>query len=169
MKLAKQFLLDLFFLLLQNWQLWENHYASTLHVFRDPASEYLINCWEFFIFQQSCFLRIVLFLILSLLENKNLWFQVLKRFSKKIFFFLKYCSFSGNTDQSDYFLAWKSLYALLCDQLNVQFSSVAQLCPTFCDPIDCSTPGFPVHHQFPELAQTHVHWVGDADWTVWPI
>ena len=50
-----------------------------------------------------------------------------------------------------------------------QFSSVAQLCPTFCDPIDCSTPGFPVHHQFPELAQTHVHWVGDANWTVWPI
>ena len=32
----------------------------------------------------------------------------------------------------------------------------------FCDPMDCSTPGFPVHHQLPELAQTHVHWVGDA-------
>ena len=31
-----------------------------------------------------------------------------------------------------------------------------------CDPMDCSMPGFPVHHQFPELAQTHVHWVGDA-------
>ena len=35
-------------------------------------------------------------------------------------------------------------------------------CPTLCGPIDCSTPGFPVHHQLPELAQTHVHWVGDA-------
>ena len=43
-----------------------------------------------------------------------------------------------------------------------QFSSVVQLCPTLCDPMDCSTPGFPVHHQFPELAQTHVHRVGDA-------
>ena len=32
----------------------------------------------------------------------------------------------------------------------------------FCDPMDCSTPGFPVHHQLPELAQTHVHWVSDA-------
>ena len=41
-------------------------------------------------------------------------------------------------------------------------SSVAQLCPTLCDPMDCSTPGFPVHHQLPELTQTHVHWVGDA-------
>ena len=42
------------------------------------------------------------------------------------------------------------------------FSSVAQLCPTLCDPMDCSTPGFPVHHQLPELAQTQVHQVSDA-------
>ena len=41
-----------------------------------------------------------------------------------------------------------------------QFSSVTQLRPTLCDPMDCSTPGFPVHHQLPELAQTHVHRVG---------
>ena len=45
---------------------------------------------------------------------------------------------------------------------SVQFSSVAQSCPTICDPMDCSTPGFPVHHQLPELAQTHVHPVDDA-------
>ena len=42
------------------------------------------------------------------------------------------------------------------------FSSVIQSCPTLCDPMGCSTPGFPVHHQLPELTQTHVHWVGDA-------
>ena len=36
-------------------------------------------------------------------------------------------------------------------------SEVAQLYPTICDPMDCSTPGFPVYHQLPELAQTHVH------------
>ena len=42
------------------------------------------------------------------------------------------------------------------------FSSVAQSCPTLCDPVDCSTPGLPVHQQLPELAQTHVHRVGDA-------
>ena len=45
---------------------------------------------------------------------------------------------------------------------SVQFSSVAQSCLTLSDPMDCSTPGFPVHHQLPELAQTHVHWVSDA-------
>ena len=44
----------------------------------------------------------------------------------------------------------------------IQFTSVAQSCPALCDPMDCSTPGLPVHHQLPELAQTHVHWVSDA-------
>ena len=42
------------------------------------------------------------------------------------------------------------------------FSSVTQLCPTLCDPVDCSTPGFPVHHQLLELIQTHVHRLADA-------
>ena len=45
---------------------------------------------------------------------------------------------------------------------SVQFSSVAQSCPTLCDPMDCSTPGLPVHHQLLEPTQTHVHCVGDA-------
>ena len=43
-----------------------------------------------------------------------------------------------------------------------QFSSVAQSCPTLCHPMDCSTPGFPVHYQLPELTQTHVHPVSDS-------
>ena len=45
---------------------------------------------------------------------------------------------------------------------SVKFSSVSQSCHTLCDLMDCSTPGFPVHHQLPELTQAHVHWVGDA-------
>ena len=45
---------------------------------------------------------------------------------------------------------------------SVQFSSVAQSCPTLCDPTNCSTPGLPVHHQLPEFTQTHVHRVSDA-------
>ena len=45
---------------------------------------------------------------------------------------------------------------------SVQFNSVAQLCLTLCNPMDCSMPGLPVHHQLPEFTQTHVHWVGDA-------
>ena len=44
----------------------------------------------------------------------------------------------------------------------LMFSLVTQLCLTLCNPMDCSTPGFPVHHQLPEPAQTHVHQVGDA-------
>ena len=44
----------------------------------------------------------------------------------------------------------------------LKFSSVTKSCPTLCNCMDCSTPGFPVLHQLPELAQTHVHWVGDA-------
>ena len=46
--------------------------------------------------------------------------------------------------------------------LSVQFSSVTQLCPILCDPMNCSTPGLPVHHKLPEFTQTHVHRVGDA-------
>ena len=45
---------------------------------------------------------------------------------------------------------------------SVQFSSVAQSCPTLCDPVNRSTPGLPVHHQLPEFTQTHVHRVSDA-------
>ena len=46
--------------------------------------------------------------------------------------------------------------------LVLQFSSVAQLCLTIYNPMDCSTPGFPVHHQLPEPTQTHIHRVGYA-------
>ena len=46
--------------------------------------------------------------------------------------------------------------------ISVQFSSVAQSCPTLCNPMECSTSGFPVHSQLPELIQTHVHRVCDA-------
>ena len=49
--------------------------------------------------------------------------------------------------------SWRSFY--------LQFSSVAQSCPTLCDPMNHSTPGLPVHYHFPEFTQTHVHQVGD--------
>ena len=45
---------------------------------------------------------------------------------------------------------------------SVQFSSVAQSCPTLCDSMNCSTPGLPFHHQLLEFTQTHIHRVGDA-------
>ena len=51
----------------------------------------------------------------------------------------------------------------------VRLNSVSQSCPTLCDPMDCSTPGFPVHDQLLELAQNHVHHVGDAIQTFHPL
>ena len=57
---------------------------------------------------------------------------------------------------------WCSLPIIWFVSGSVQFNSVAQSCPTLCNPMDCSMPGFPVHHQLSELAQTHVHWIGDA-------
>ena len=51
----------------------------------------------------------------------------------------------------------------------LQFSSVAQLYPILCDLMDCSTQRFPVHHQLPELAQTHVHWVSDVIQPFYPL
>ena len=48
------------------------------------------------------------------------------------------------------------------DWLHIHFTSVAQLCPTLCDPMNRSTPGLPVHHHLPEFTQTQVHRVGDA-------
>ena len=54
------------------------------------------------------------------------------------------------------------LQALESEVSSVQFSSVAQSCPTLCDPMNCSMPGLPVHHQLPEFTQTHVHRVCDA-------
>ena len=53
--------------------------------------------------------------------------------------------------------------------LSVQFSSVAQSCLTLCDPMNCSTPGLPVHHQLLEFTQTHIHQVGDAIWPSHPL
>ena len=52
---------------------------------------------------------------------------------------------------------------------SVQFSSIAQSCPTLCDPMNCSMPGLPVHHQLPEFTQTHVHRVGDAIQSTHPL
>ena len=55
-------------------------------------------------------------------------------------------------------------FQLLCAEVHVspQFSAVTQSCLTLCDPMDCSMPGLPVHHQLPEFTQTCVHWVDDA-------
>ena len=65
------------------------------------------------------------------------------------------------------FLHYRQIFTSLATRkahflLSVQFCSVAQSCLTFCNPMDCSRPGFPVLHQLPELTQTHIHWVSDV-------
>ena len=59
-----------------------------------------------------------------------------------------------------YYLLWT--YLAFLPQPSFKFSSVAQSCLTLCDPMNCSTPGLPVHQQLLEFIQTHVHWVSDA-------
>ena len=76
--------------------------------------------------------------------------------------------FSSSVFRGNIALVWPSGHQncetidCCCFQPPVHFCSVAQSCPTLCNPMDCSTPGFPVHHQLPELTQTHVHRVGDT-------
>ena len=75
-------------------------------------------------------------------------------------------SFSGdlpNPGLNPHLLHWQegslplSHLGSLYDYVSDQIRSVAQSCPTLCDPINCSTPGLPVHHQLPEFTETHVH------------
>ena len=54
------------------------------------------------------------------------------------------------------------MYSSMVEIPSAQLSSVTQSCLTLCDPMNCSPPGLPVHHQLPEFTQTHVHRVGDA-------
>ena len=77
-------------------------------------------------------------------------------------------------DKTLFFLRWSECLTFLFKKAilrisahyyyywSIQFGSVTQSYPTLYDPMDCSTPGFPVHHQLPESTQTRVHWVSDA-------
>ena len=66
------------------------------------------------------------------------------------------------SNDSDLRIRWPKDWSSMIYLLHIQFSSVAQSCPTLCDPMNRSTPGLPVHHQLPEFTQTHVDRVGDA-------
>ena len=61
-----------------------------------------------------------------------------------------------------HFISITSAVPRLLFNPSAQFNSVTQSCLTLCNPMDCSTPGLPVHHQLLEFTQTHVHWVSDA-------
>ena len=74
----------------------------------------------------------------------------------------KYWSFSFNTTSAWPRLSIKETTDNAVKYSSVQFSSVAQSCLALCDPMNCSTPGLPVHYQVPEFTQTHVHRISDA-------
>ena len=77
-------------------------------------------------------------------------------------FVIKTVAFIKITRKSCFRYNFQISFTLLFIIISFQFSSVAQLCLTLCHPMDCSIPGFPVHHKFPEHTQTHVHWVSDV-------
>ena len=72
-------------------------------------------------------------------------------------FFKHACTRDANLEKSRAIVKLKTK-----TKTSVQFSSVAQSCPTLCDPMNRSTPGLPVHHRLPEFTQTHAYQVGDA-------
>ena len=84
------------------------------------------------------------------------WVKTFRRAAEQV------STWSHLTSVSTIKVALKVTANPVCPFASVQFSLVAQLCPILCDPMDCSTPGLPVHHQLPEFTQTHVHWVGYA-------
>jgi len=77
-----------------------------------------------------------------------------------VFMLFPKLAFQGEIVVPSHLYCW--FYFLNIQFSSVQFSLVAQSCPTLCNPMDCSTPGLPVHDQLLEFIQTHVHWVGNA-------
>ena len=78
---------------------------------------------------------------------------------------LSFLNLAGTSGSSWFTYCWSLAWRILSTVMlvcSVQFSSVAQSCPTLCDPMNYSTPGLPVHHQTPEFTQTHVYQVNDA-------
>ena len=74
----------------------------------------------------------------------------------------KYCILDSSVDYDGYSISSKGFLPTEVDIRSDQIRSVAQSCLTFCDPMNRSTPGLPVHHQLPEFTETHVHRVRDA-------
>ena len=123
---------------------------------------YNIGLWKYHL---SIWSSVII--IKSPIEVKCLW-EMKAKIPKKIWFDFFVLWIVEHFDLQHWFeCEWGFVIgqaiALNIDFSGIQFSSVAQLCLTLCHPMtDCSTPGFPVHHQLLELAQTHVDWVGDA-------
>ena len=111
---------------------------------------------------------------LSQHQSLSLWVSSLHQMAKVLEFQLQHQSFSEYSGLISFRMDWFQIGKGVCQVLSpclfnfYQFSLVHQSCPTLW-PMDCRMPGFPVHHQLPEHAQTHVHEVGDAIQTSYPL
>ena len=122
---------------------------------------YFYLCWSGILTCDVSFLFCVWYLCLISLP----WLKWLHRVSLRAFLSLQILE---EFEMDSCYIFSKCLIEFTCEDTDpgavcsVQFSSVAQSCPTFCDPMNCSTPGLPVHHHLPEFIQTQVHRVSDA-------
>ena len=112
------------------------HNSPNESTFTTEFGERLIGCWVFWVLKSDQ--RKLISLTFGQLFSET-WEKYGPNFEMQV----KWSEMRGT---------WRS----------VQFSSFAQSCLTHCDPMNSSTPGFPVHHQHPKFAQTHFHWVSDA-------
>ena len=165
---ARQILLPGFFLLKYNW----NIPLYQLPMYNTMVRTYLSHNWKFVIFdhfpkvktQGELILKKFIFTVSCSVSSH------FPPVSGSVFYLLLRGTLSdteGSTVvpplQVSSFSGWITfVLSFKSFSFSVQFGSVAQSCLTLCDPMGCSTPGFPVHHQLLELAQTHVHPVGDA-------
>ena len=137
------------------------------------GSVFILVCWILTVWTLLFSIFICLFLPVFLSQFLSLILSLfLIPFSAHLFitpsipFSLPVSSSYGELENISYRIY--SLSIMMNCLSSVQFSSVTQLCPTLCNPMNRSTPGLPVHHQLPEFTQTHVHWVGDAIQPVMP-
>ena len=90
--------------------------------------------------------------------EKNLRYLVLNLNELRLWTFTEVCQAARALNRADD----AALRCWVHTRWSYCHCSLAQSCLTLCNPMDCNTPGFPIHHHLPEFAQTHVHWVGDA-------
>ena len=132
--------------------------SNSLQSHGSQASLSITNSWSLFRLMSIELVmpsnHLILCHPLLLLPSIFLWNNSISACHQHLLF---YCWPSCSLSQRNSSL-WHRTSKVAC----VQFSSVAQSCPTICGPMDCSTPDFPVHHQLLELVQTHVHRVSDA-------
>ena len=146
----------------QEWtlQLWNQWTKMEGHGKINSGDHYIYYCEQEFLRRNG-----VALIVNKIVQNAVLGYNLKNsrmisvRFQGKLFNMIVIQVYATTTNAKEAEVEWS--YKDLQDLL-VQFSSVAQSCLTLCDPMNRSMPGLPVHHQLPELAQTHLHRTGDA-------